>query len=90
MADFRQAAERLAAASGAEEKSHLHTAFFAQRRDGAKEFIRRCVAVFFVSFQEDLVIIRATANLKGKTYAINTYTGPFCESVEGQIRHRRV
>ena len=89
-ANFGEAAECLAAAGGAEEKSHLHTAFFAQRRDGAKEFIRRCAAIFFVSFQEDLIIIFTTANLKAKTYATNTYTGPFCESVEGQIRHRRL
>ena len=81
-ADFGKAAECLAAAGGAEEKSRLHTRFFAQRRTGAKEFIRRCAPVFFVSFQEDLVIISATAHLTSKIYATNTHKGPFCESVE--------
>jgi hypothetical protein len=46
--------------------------------------------VFFVSFRADFDIIFPAANLKEKTYAINTYTGTFRESVEGQIRHRRI
>ncbi len=37
--DFRQTAERLAAAGGAEKEACLHTGFFAQSGAGAKELI---------------------------------------------------
>ena len=37
--DFRQTAERLAAAGGAEKEARLHTGFFAQRGAGAKKLI---------------------------------------------------
>ena len=46
--DFPQATECLAAAGGAEEKSRLHTGFFAQRRPGAKEFIREMMRLYFL------------------------------------------